>query len=190
MSFRTEANLLEVFTKADRVRECFDLAGYDLLYFIEPRGLFGIPDVVVSTLPGSNDTDVTVFAFELKLSNWKRALVQAFRYRSFAEYSFVVLDSEHSAPAIRNLQMFIRADVGLVTLDSEGTVEVHCRPQCRKPYLSDLRERLLASIDDVASRNYAAQSIFDSEGWKAKELQVSAVWVESSHRELRVGSPV
>ena len=60
-------------------------------YFKEWQGLFGIPDYVCFS---KLDTGIKVVSFELKLKNWRGAMIQAFRYRSFSDYSYVVLPEE------------------------------------------------------------------------------------------------
>lgn len=59
-------------------------------------------------------------AFEAKLRNWKRALMQAYRYKWFADYSYVVLDESHSKVAIENLDTFKKLNIGLITLNIKG----------------------------------------------------------------------
>ncbi len=75
-----------------------------------------------------------VFAIEAKLRNWKRALNQAHRYKWFAEYVFVVLDAYHAEPAIQNLDMFKRYNVGLVTIAPDGSFVRHFKPTKERPY--------------------------------------------------------
>ncbi len=74
------------------------------------------------------------FAIEAKLRDWKRALNQAHRYKWFAEYAFVVLDAHYAQPAIKNLDLFKRYNVGLVTLSPDGSFTRHFKPIKQKPY--------------------------------------------------------
>jgi hypothetical protein len=72
-------------------------------------------------------------AVEAKLKNWKRALDQAFRYRWFANQSYVVLDSKYISPAQRNIQSFIELNVGLAEINPSGILNIHFRPTDTKP---------------------------------------------------------
>lgn len=72
-------------------------------------------------------------AFEAKLSNWKRAITQAYRYKWFADYSYVVMDEAHANPAIRNLSQFENYNVGLLTISVDGNVKTHYRPKKQLP---------------------------------------------------------
>ena len=72
-------------------------------------------------------------AFEAKLSNWKRAITQAYRYKWFADYSYVVLDEAHANQAINNLSQFEKYNVGLLTISVEGNVKTYYRPKRQLP---------------------------------------------------------
>lgn len=102
----------------------------------EVEGLFGVPDLILaySGVDRVGRKLVRTCAFEFKLSNWRRALVQAFKYRAFAHYSYVLLDRAHSGPALRSIDQFTTANIGLVTIDGQGHIEWHYRPKYRSPY--------------------------------------------------------
>ncbi|THU33004.1 hypothetical protein FAM09_26535 [Niastella caeni] len=72
-------------------------------------------------------------AIEAKLKNWRRALAQAFRYKWFAEKSFVVLDSKHFKPALNNIGEFRKLNVGLAEISKGGQIVIHYRPQKEAP---------------------------------------------------------
>ncbi len=72
-------------------------------------------------------------AFEAKLSNWKRAITQAYRYKWFADYSYVVLDEAHANQAINNLSQFEKHNVGLLTISVEGNIKTYYRPKKQLP---------------------------------------------------------
>ncbi|MEI3802327.1 MULTISPECIES: hypothetical protein [unclassified Chitinophaga] len=67
-------------------------------------------------------------AIEAKLKNWKRALDQAFRYKWFADKSYVVLDSNYIKPAISNINEFTKMNVGLAEINLQGEVKLHFKP--------------------------------------------------------------
>lgn len=72
-------------------------------------------------------------AIEAKLKNWRRALTQAFRYKWFADKSFVVLDSKHFKPALNNIGEFKKLNVGLAEIAKEGQLVIHYKPQKEAP---------------------------------------------------------
>jgi hypothetical protein len=105
-------------------------------------GLFGIPDVVLLEPPHGQTGHVV--AMELKLSAWKKALVQAFRYRSFAWESYVVLDACRANVARSKLDEFRKRNIGLATYSSCCEFVVHCRPSIRRPYSPQLSEKIVS----------------------------------------------
>lgn len=52
-------------------------------------------------------------AFELKLRDWRKGLVQAYRYRYFCDCSIVVLPSNVALKPSQRLELFTSLDVGL-----------------------------------------------------------------------------
>jgi hypothetical protein len=73
------------------------------------------------------------FAIEAKLKDWKRALKQAYRYKWFAEYSYVVLDAHYAKPALKNLELFKKYNVGLASISIQGVIERHFNPIKQEP---------------------------------------------------------
>ncbi len=74
------------------------------------------------------------FAIEAKLKDWKRALKQAYRYKWFAEYSYVVMDEYFSSSAIKNIDSFEKYNVGLATITTDGILKRHYTPKRQKPF--------------------------------------------------------
>ncbi len=111
----------------------------------EIEGLFGIPDLVVAK-PGING--LFTFAFEAKLSNWKRALVQAYKYKAFAKMSYVIMDSAHITVALSNREQFIKSNIGLISFDTDGRMYVHHHPFVNEPYSPQLERKLNGIITD------------------------------------------
>ena len=62
----------------------------------------------------------TIWAFELKLEDWKRALFQAMQYRAFANYSVTVFPMEKENLLKANLPMFVGLDIGVLLFDREN----------------------------------------------------------------------
>lgn len=96
-------------------------------YLIEHEGSFEVSNDY--ELPFRNN-----YAIEAKLKDWKRALKQAYRYRWFAEYSFVVLDSHHSSAALKNLDVFEKYNVGLASISTDGVLHRHYNPKRMPPF--------------------------------------------------------
>ena len=113
----------------------------------ELRGLFGIPDVVAACLHRREARPrIRSIAFEMKLSDWRRGLAQAFRYRSFACECYLVLDQTRIRPALDHTEHFVRANVGLIGIDSQRGFTVHHRPHYEPPFCRDLAKVLEAIV--------------------------------------------
>jgi hypothetical protein len=113
----------------------------ETIYFSsEVNNLFGIPDIVITQVDGCKLR--STYAIELKLSNWRRALEQAFRYRSFADYSYVILDNSRIRPAVKSLFEFERKNVGLIGLDDSGEIFEYYIPEFRKPYSEQFSQKI------------------------------------------------
>lgn len=61
-----------------------------------------------------------VIAIEVKLSNWKRGLYQAYRYRQYANKSYLALHSKYVHRALANEGDFIRSNVGLIEVNDKS----------------------------------------------------------------------
>jgi hypothetical protein len=70
-----------------------------------------------------------IVSYEAKLKNWKRALWQACRYKTFSNESWVVLDCINEKPAIKNIQSFVDFNIGLVSVSKNGSVNVYYQPK-------------------------------------------------------------
>ena len=116
----------------------------DAILVEELSGLFGIPDILIADSKESETPHI--LALELKLSSWRRAIKQAFRYRSFAWESYVVIDYSKSSGALRNIDEFRRLNIGLATFSSSGSFRIHSRPRIRVPYSKGLFEKACARL--------------------------------------------
>ena len=86
-----------------------------------------------------------VFSNKYELRNWKKALMQAYRYKWFADYSYVVLDEAHSKAAIENLPLFEKLNVGLLTISISGVIKKYYHPKKQKP-LDPTMQMLLSEV--------------------------------------------
>jgi hypothetical protein len=74
----------------------------------------------------------SVVAIEAKLRDWKRALVQAYRYLEFAHESWVLLDHNFIGNALREKEMFRSSGVGLASFSIRGDLYIHIPSRKRK----------------------------------------------------------
>jgi hypothetical protein len=167
MTFKTEAELVSVALSSSFFRHL--LTAYSSsTYLLEPRGLFGIPDVIIANgevFLGERKS-VEVFAFEMKLSNWRRALLQAYRYRSFADMAYVVLDYHRAGPAIEQVDRFEKANIGLLSIDTSGEIYSHFHPKYDEPYSMRLRstvEQMLSTHISLGSSCAKEVRLFSEE---------------------------
>lgn len=91
-------------------------------------------DGKVRTVPYLRRHITTAIAVELKLEKWRDAFRQALRGRSFSEYQYVVLDADHVSPALDNIEMFERQEIGLASVDADGAFTEHHTPDKQQPF--------------------------------------------------------
>ena len=147
--FRTEKELSHIFSPEACIRSQFGYSGWHSWEGDELEGLFGIPDhiAIFWKKDSLNRRIVRTFAFEMKRDHWKRALIQAYRYASFADYSFVVLDHVYVHRAIAGISNFTRANIGLLSVRPDGEVIWHFRPRHKAPYSKHMTHLLQAALD-------------------------------------------
>lgn len=113
-------------------------------FWEEVKGLSGIPDYVLVQKVNNNDIAIGI---ELKLENWQRAMKQAFRYRTFCDQSYVVLDSAHLSPALKSINEFKQYNIGLASIDYHlKELKIHFNPSIEEPFSSDLQQKLYKKI--------------------------------------------
>jgi len=61
-----------------------------------------------------------ICSFEFKLFNWRRALYQATRYRTFSHRVYVVMPPDTVHLAIVHEELFLRFNIGLMVHDNDG----------------------------------------------------------------------
>lgn len=80
-------------------------------------------------------------AIEAKVSNWRRGLYQAYRYRQYADLSYLALESNYIRPALQNIQDFHKANVGLIKVDSDNdNIEILYTPNKESKMRSKMLE--------------------------------------------------
>jgi hypothetical protein len=117
---------------------------------------FGRADVLFmawkSTGNGDDFTAVTlkslsITAIEGKISDWRKGLMQASRYRFFANRALLVLPPDTCATALAYLETFRDLNVGLWQFDpSAGVIRKHFTPRHGRPLNSKARERAIQLI--------------------------------------------
>lgn len=88
-----------------RLHPEFDLGGY------------GIADFVFY----DEEKDILI-AFELKMKDWKRAFVQAYKYSFYADLSVVVMPEKYAKKARKHIHMFEESGIELWVIDSDETL--------------------------------------------------------------------
>jgi len=107
----------------------------DFLILEEIEGMIGRPDILLKSRNGKK-----IITIEVKLKNWKRALQQAYKYRSFSDIAFICMDEKNIKPAIANMQMFIKSNIGLISINEKNEVKIHYEPTLKKAYVKALRD--------------------------------------------------
>ncbi len=69
----------------------------------------------------------STIAIEAKLSNWKRGLYQAYRYKQFANLSYLAIYSKNVHRALKHLDLFKTYNVGLISVD-KNNIEILYNP--------------------------------------------------------------
>jgi len=89
----------------------------------------------------------TLRAFEVKLHDWRRALLQANRYRFFAHIPIVVLPANKCAIALKHLATFRLLGIGLWSFNpSESRIVAHYTPRRSRPLDKRQASRALGLI--------------------------------------------
>ncbi len=77
--------------------------------------------------------EVEISSYEFKLSNWRRALFQAIRYRTFSHRVFVVMPAESINLAVENLDIFQKFNIGIMSHDAMGNTKKILNSKKRSP---------------------------------------------------------
>ena len=89
-------------------------------------------------------------AFEMKLSDWRKGLAQAYRYSYFADLAVVVLPPQLAATAKTALGLFRECNVGLWSFDPDaGVIRKLFTPRSTGPRNPRAKDRALDSIGRV-----------------------------------------
>lgn len=149
--FTTEQEMSDLFEKY--LKDNFGNA-----YLKQCQGLFGVPDFVFYTKTKDN---TLVVSFELKLKSWKRAIIQAFRYRSFSCMVYVVLPQNTIDVALRNIDIFEHYNIGLMKFDKNYECEVLYKPRTIEPYSDLMTTKILNIIGKSKKRVKSIETFWD-----------------------------
>lgn len=136
MVFSTEKEMIAVIKNSDYIKK-ITYPGPSIIED-EVSGYFGIPDFVIIK---KNKKKPISFAFEAKLSNWNRALEQAFRYKAFTNKAYVIMDHDRINPALNNTEKFYKSNIGLLSIEKTGKVHTHYNPRIESPFSPQLHEK-------------------------------------------------
>ncbi len=103
---------------------------------------YGIADLVC--LMRTPQAKQSLFAFEIKMSDWRKALSQAYRYRYFANTAIVILPFSDTERAKVYLSTFKALGIGLWAFDkSSGHITRIYTPRYRRPLNPAAKEKAL-----------------------------------------------
>ena len=124
---------------------------FRVLRFLEEKGLISKIDTDNYTINyryviGLNRS----VAIEAKVKDWKRGLYQAYRYKWFADASYLALYKSYVEQPKNNIQLFKKLNVGLLSVSESQVEEVIYRPVRERPQSRYMKavafERLLARV--------------------------------------------
>ncbi len=144
---RGEANFLGAFSRA-LVEEVQPPSVYGR-YFAMPG--CGVADFVLcegfDNSSNVGNLHTSLLAFEAKLTDWRQAIQQAYRYRYYADSAFVLLPAKNASAALRNGRLFETFGIGLWTFDVETkTIEKYIAPSSTQVLNLQKREEALGRI--------------------------------------------
>lgn len=136
-SFRSEAELVDRVIQSLKRR---NTAWGKVQLLTEWDYRSGITDVLART--NRNE----VIAFEAKLTDWRRAVYQAYRNTSFASRSYVIVPSNIANRAEKSPEIFGEYGVGLCACDDRG-LSVRIEARTSEPLMEWLTKRAHATFD-------------------------------------------
>ncbi|MCY3804786.1 MAG: hypothetical protein OXF85_02860 [Candidatus Saccharibacteria bacterium] len=93
-----------------------------------------------------------IVAIECKVRDWRKGLLQAMRYRSFAHESYLVIYDCYKHLAVSNIHLFKMFNIGLGYITDDGDLQLYFRPQSKTPIYSNdfllASERLYSLVDN------------------------------------------
>jgi len=128
-----------------------------------PANGYGIVDFLVMSFKKQKQTNKiyyrphTIYSFEIKLKDWRKALSQAYRYKYFSHYSIVVLPDKRINSSTIPIDTFKSLNIGLWGYDKENkTIIKYFTPKKSKPLHSIASEKITNQI----MKKFKSQPIF------------------------------
>lgn len=109
----------------------------------EVEGLIGRPDLLLKNINSKK-----IITIELKLKNWKRALAQAYKYKSFSDIAYVCMDEKNINPALEHIDMFKKYNIGLISINNKNKIKMYYKPKTKKAYSKKLYEEVQYLFDE------------------------------------------
>ncbi len=119
----------------------------DFVIMQEVEGLVGRPDILLKSKKNKK-----IITIELKLKNWKRALAQAYKYKSFSDISYVCMDEGNINSVLKHLDMFKKYNIGLITISKNKKVKIFYKPNITEPYVKALYEKAEMKFKDYENK--------------------------------------
>ncbi len=110
----------------------------------QQKGILGIPDYIL--VKSDNACIEYSIAIEVKLTNWKQALKQAFKYRNFSNESFVIVDEISLQNTIKHIDEFKRYNIGLGSFNKDYELKIVHYPKPSKPFSLHYLNKLYNNI--------------------------------------------
>lgn len=114
----------------------------DFIYLQEVEGLIGRPDFMLKSKKSKK-----IITIEMKLKNWKRALIQAYKYKSFSDVSYVCVDEKNIDTILKHLEEFKKYNIGLISISHEKKINIYNMPNQEEgyePYLYSKAQSIFA----------------------------------------------
>jgi hypothetical protein len=92
-------------------------------------------------------------SIEAKLRDWRRALIQAYRYTQFSNESWVLIDDKHVKPALDNSKLFRAYGIGLASFSKNRSLYIQIKAKYRKRSNSSLAWRTQALLSQSILKN-------------------------------------
>ena len=136
---RTESNFVLSFSRA--LTHLFSGKNFHLVRELQING-YGIADLVCVVHYEESLNRSKLYAFEIKMRDWRQALKQAFRYKYFSNVSIVVLPPRQTEMARRFLPTFKTLGIGVWSYNKEDREITRIySPRSHRPFNSTAKSK-------------------------------------------------
>lgn len=136
--FTTEEKMVN--SCLEKLNTIFNIQDIQNEVVLEPTGLFGIPDIMIRTKQ--------IISIEAKLKNWKRALIQAYKYRFFSIESYVFIDETYIENPLNNIEEFKKYNIGLAGVSTDNII-IYYQPEEVEPFSEELYNKAKHIFEEV-----------------------------------------